>query len=162
MGQQQQQKKQRNNGDGNTKCPEDKGNKQQDDCPVMRVYLAQESCVYIDDVNTLMTKDSNSRTATKTVVDDEQSEGIELLLNSKNHQEKEIKRKISHPLIPSLSDDDVSGHTKPQSEWDSSVLILIPLRLGLESFNESTYGTALAHTFSLPQSVGFVGGYPRH
>jgi cysteine protease ATG4 len=39
-------------------------------------------------------------------------------------------------------------------------LLLISLRLGLKSFN-ADYIQAVAHTFSLPQSVGVLGGRPR-
>jgi cysteine protease ATG4 len=44
--------------------------------------------------------------------------------------------------------------------WDTSLLLLIPLRLGLKSFNID-YVEAVSHTFSLPQSVGVLGGRPR-
>jgi cysteine protease ATG4 len=39
-------------------------------------------------------------------------------------------------------------------------LLLIPLRLGLKTFNED-YVAAVTNLFSLPQSVGILGGRPR-
>jgi len=119
----------------------------QRDHPVMKVYLAQEGCVYCDDVNELMTKKSS------------QFEGGS---ESKKLSPKLTKRKTTHdPISHPLSSNEPTI-SSPQLIWDTSVLILIPLRLGLKSFNASSYSTSLAHSFSLPQSVGFVGGYPRH
>jgi len=110
--------------------------------PVMRVYLAHEGCIYRDDVNELMTKGS--------------SQCREKKGTSPKLKKAEGKHDSTHPL-------EIINNLKiPQLEWDSSVLILIPLRLGLESFNASSYSNILAHSFCLPQSVGFVGGYPRH
>ena len=40
------------------------------------------------------------------------------------------------------------------------VLIFVPLRLGLESINPQ-YAPALVELFSLPQSVGVIGGRPK-
>jgi cysteine protease ATG4 len=44
--------------------------------------------------------------------------------------------------------------------WDTALLLFIPLRLGLKAFNQD-YVQALAHVFSLQQSVGVLGGRPR-
>lgn len=41
------------------------------------------------------------------------------------------------------------------------LLMFIPLRLGQEKFNME-YAAALKACFSLPQSVGIIGGKPRH
>lgn len=41
-----------------------------------------------------------------------------------------------------------------------SVIILIPLRLGLDSINDVYYDNLLK-TFNLPQSLGIIGGKPR-
>merc|ERR1719410_2819603 len=43
--------------------------------------------------------------------------------------------------------------------WKSMILLL-PLRLGLDKFNEK-YGPALLDCFHLPWSLGFVGGKPK-
>jgi cysteine protease ATG4 len=63
-----------------------------------------------------------------------------------------------HPLDPSvpppsLDEDD-------NLDWDTALLLLIPLRLGLDKFNEA-YTEVLARSFWLPQSVGVLGGRPR-
>lgn len=40
------------------------------------------------------------------------------------------------------------------------MLIMVPLRLGLENLNED-YIPVLKETFSIPQSLGIAGGKPR-
>ena len=50
---------------------------------------------------------------------------------------------------------------KAKFEWKSSLLLLVPLRLGLNKFNDN-YVSPLIETFSLPQSVGIIGGRPSH
>jgi cysteine protease ATG4 len=48
-----------------------------------------------------------------------------------------------------------------EREWATALLILIPLRLGLDHLNES-YVPALEQTFAFPQSVGVIGGKKGH
>jgi len=115
--------------------------------PVMKVYLAQEGCVYCDDVNELLTKTSS-----------QSEDGSE----PSNPSPKLAKRKTNHDPIPHPLTPNEPTISSPKLAWDTSVLILIPLRLGLKSFNASSYSRSLAHSFSLPQSVGVIGGYPRH
>ncbi|EGZ06159.1 hypothetical protein PHYSODRAFT_532364 [Phytophthora sojae] len=47
------------------------------------------------------------------------------------------------------------------SDWSTALLILIPLRLGLDQVNER-YVPALEKTFAFPQSVGIIGGKKGH
>jgi len=113
----------------------------------MKVYLAQEGSIYCDDINELMIEASHQSR--------DSSESTKLC--PKSTKQKRNSGPISHPLSPKEP-----TITSPKLKWDSSVLILIPLRLGLNSFNASTYSKSLSHSFSLPQSVGVIGGYPRH
>jgi len=48
---------------------------------------------------------------------------------------------------------------KNSSKW-RSLFIMVPLRLGLDSFN-AVYFSSLKAFFKLPQSIGIVGGKPR-
>ena len=50
---------------------------------------------------------------------------------------------------------------KPQTSWKSPLLLLVPLRLGLDKLND-IYIPPLIETFSFPQSVGIIGGRPSH
>mmetsp|Transcript_23795 Transcript_23795/g.35099 ORF Transcript_23795/g.35099 Transcript_23795/m.35099 type:complete len:409 (-) Transcript_23795:309-1535(-) len=63
---------------------------------------------------------------------------------------------LSHPLQIT------NAQYPPPTRWDTALLLILPLRLGLSSFDHKNYSTTLAHTFSLPQSLGFLGGSPRH
>jgi hypothetical protein len=50
---------------------------------------------------------------------------------------------------------------EPLVQWTKAVLILIPVRLGLDRINLS-YSTAIQKTFEFPQSVGIIGGRRGH
>ena len=49
----------------------------------------------------------------------------------------------------------------PTQPWTTAVLILIPLRLGLDSLN-TAYMEALQKVFEFPQCVGIIGGKRAH
>jgi cysteine protease ATG4 len=107
--------------------------------PIFRVYVASQGTVYKDAVNHLMSKQAQD-------------------VRSKDTVQKGNTEPL-HPLDPLHIQDDVFLSTQDLA-WDTSLLLLIPLRLGLKSFN-TDYTTGLAHMFSLPQSVGVLGGRPR-
>lgn len=106
--------------------------------PMFRVYIASQGSVYKDAVEDLMTRDGQQRKA------------MDINQNSSKTQYLP-----SHPLDPEYQEKE-----EVMLAWDTALLVLIPLRLGLKSLNE-TYATALAHVFSLRQSVGALGGRPR-
>jgi len=69
------------------------------------------------------------------------------------------------PLRAFLREEEDRRNNGPAEErpgWDTSLLLLVPLRLGLESIDPDVYGRPLAELLGLPQSVGMVGGTPRH
>mmetsp|Transcript_19327 Transcript_19327/g.28377 ORF Transcript_19327/g.28377 Transcript_19327/m.28377 type:complete len:575 (-) Transcript_19327:555-2279(-) len=110
------------------------------DKDMLRVFVAQEGCVYRNAVEEAMTEEA--RQAAKSN-------------QPPPPQEKDTSNTLPHPLqSPSKS-------LQPTLPWDTSLLLLIPLRLGLKQFNP-IYSIPLARTFALPQSVGFLGGSPRH
>jgi cysteine protease ATG4 len=76
----------------------------------------------------------------------------------KRAEEETVKVTSLHPLDPAVPEP--SREESTPLEWDASLLLLIPLRLGLERFNPE-YVNIVARTFSLPQSVGILGGRPR-
>jgi len=61
------------------------------------------------------------------------------------------------PQTDEEEDDD--GEERESSSW-APLLILIPLRLGLDKLNRD-YLPVLKETFSIPQSLGIAGGKPR-
>ena len=114
---------------------------QQKQPSLFRVHIASEGAVYRDSVRSLMTKDSKLRA-------------------EKREQDKESTNSSTplHPLDPSIPAP--SLNEDENLEWDTALLLLVPLRLGLDKFNED-YSEVLARSFWLPQSVGILGGRPR-
>lgn len=53
----------------------------------------------------------------------------------------------------------LESHEQLDANWRHSVLILLPIRLGIEKIND-TYRNSLKNTLKLPQSCGIVGGKP--
>jgi cysteine protease ATG4 len=112
---------------------------------VFRVHVAAGGTVYRDAIEECMTKESAIR-----------------LENERQENAKQLPPP-AHPLaVPTweLLDPLSAAAAIPPLEWDTALLLLIPLRLGLKNFN-ADYVKAVAHTFSLPQSVGVLGGRPR-
>lgn len=119
--------------------------------PIFRVHVAAGGTVYRDTIEETMTRD-HVATAEH-----------EKQINEDNHPEQSHSldaQWVSDDLLDPLSlayKDSLRGREVP---WDTSLLLLIPLRLGLKSFNND-YIEAVSFTFSLPQSVGVLGGRPR-
>lgn len=115
---------------------------QQKQSNVFRVHVSSEGTVYNDLVYELMTKDAAQKRK-----------------SSQEENEKEAVVEPLHPLDPAISEPK-SELDLSELEWDTSLLLLIPHRLGRDYFNEK-YVKSVAHIFSLPQSVGILGGRPR-
>jgi cysteine protease ATG4 len=108
---------------------------------LFRVHIASEGgTIYRDTVRSLMTRDSK--------------------LRAEEREKRKEKTKVIplHPLDPSAPPPPLPKDEK--LDWDTALLLLIPLRLGLDKFNED-YSEILARSFWLPQSVGILGGRPR-
>ena len=118
---------------------------QQKQSNVFRVHVSSEGTVYSDLVYELMTKDAAAA--------QEKSA-------SQNDGKNDPEVTPLHPLDPVTNVPEESGPDLKNLEWDTSLLLLIPHRLGKDYFNEK-YIKSVAHVFSLPQSVGILGGRPR-
>jgi cysteine protease ATG4 len=136
--------------------------------PPPRVYVVQEGCIYRPMVEKLMTNDSTSTSYNHSrAFETKDNPDAPISIQERNDDEHSkyhpLERKktkaMYDPLTPML--DSGTNHLDINAPWDTSLLLLIPLRLGLKSFNVD-YSISLASTFQLPQSVGFVGGSPRH
>jgi len=66
-----------------------------------------------------------------------------------------IKRNFLFPSIDSVSNDN------NLTNWLTSLLILVPLRLGLNEL-DLIYEPYLKEALKLTQTVGIIGGSPRH
>lgn len=109
------------------------------DRKIFRVYVAADGSVFKSAVEELMTRDSKK-------------------ILAKERARKERESQPAHPLDSAWECELIELERKVQ--WDAALVLLIPLRLGLQTFNLD-YVQTLAHTFSLPQSIGALGGRPR-
>jgi len=118
-------------------------------CDMFRIHVATEGCIYLDAIAELMNQSGSDHVDN----DDRESSANDPLSLSE----------IDDPLRPPtqqqqkedvINDDDI--------QWDTSLLLLLPLRLGIQSISTSNYGSTLSKLISFPQSVGMLGGTPRH
>ncbi|CAF4581302.1 unnamed protein product, partial [Rotaria sp. Silwood1] len=98
---------------------------------VLRVYISQDAIIYRQDVNDLCS--------------------APLLDHNSN-----VNKKPS--LYPSLDPVTIENSS---TRWSTSVLILVPLRLGLNEL-DLIYEDYLKAALKLSQTVGIIGGSPRH
>lgn len=99
---------------------------------MFRIHVATEGCVYLDAIANLMTK------------------------NQVSEQSAEETLPVDDPL-------QITNVTNSKMvEWDTSLLLLLPLRLGIQAIPTEIYGAPLAKLIQFTQSVGMLGGTPRH
>jgi len=101
----------------------------------MKIVVAREGSVYIDMVESEMCDDGKQSTA-----------GNSSLFQFGNSDD---------PLAI-----DAASEVHQLPPWHSSLLLLIPLRLGVKNINDK-YKKRLSEVFGEPCSCGFVGGTPR-
>ena len=106
---------------------------------IFRVHVASQGTVYKDAIQDLMARESRAKIAEET-------------------EKKHRMKPQAHPLDLDWEEELVEAIGTV--EWDTALLLLVPVRLGLERFNRD-YVEAVAHTFSFPQSVGVLGGRVR-
>jgi cysteine protease ATG4 len=106
---------------------------------IFRVHVAANASLYKSSVEELMTRDS------KTIIE-------------RRRAKLEKESTPTHPLDNAWECELLELESNVR--WDTALLLFIPLRLGLKAFNQD-YVQALAHVFSLQQSVGVLGGRPR-
>ncbi|GAB9466941.1 Cysteine protease atg4b [Globisporangium polare] len=107
---------------------------------VLSMYVPQEGVVYTDDVMKLCVSH----------LDGDSDEG------GGTGAKADEKEPVAF-FDPLLNPPQNTG----EKEWRTSLLVLIPLRLGLDQLNES-YVPALQKSFAFPQSVGIIGGKKGH
>ncbi|CAF2411983.1 unnamed protein product [Rotaria sp. Silwood2] len=98
---------------------------------ILRVYISQDAIIYRQDVNDLCS--------------------LPLL----SHNSHVNKKPSLYPSLDSITTDNNSAR------WLTSVLILVPLRLGLNEL-DLIYEDYIKEALKLPQTVGIIGGSPRH
>lgn len=109
------------------------------------MYVPQEGVVYTDEVLHLCTElPKVNHVTVKASVDTDTIPGGETFFD---------------PLLnpPTVAPCEFSN----EASWTTAILILIPLRLGLDRLNEM-YMPAMTQIFAFPQSVGVIGGKRGH
>jgi len=103
----------------------------------LRIYISQDAIIYRDDViNLCSTVSSNS-------IEEEDDSSSSSSSNESESNENPIEK-------------------APTRNWSStSLLILVPLRLGLNEI-DTIYEPYLKEALKLTQTVGIIGGSPRH
>ncbi len=127
-------------------------------CDMFRVHIATEGCIYLDAITKLMTKCTRQNQAQAEVP------------ASAHPLSTPQTNEIDDPLRAHLADNAAnqpparngSINTEEDITWDTSLLLLLPLRLGIQKIDATKYGSTLAKLMSFPQSVGMLGGTPRH
>ena len=121
---------------------------------MIRVHVASEATVYCDSVHKLMTQESKMRALQRSKEKSEDGR------NDDTPAEEPVT--LTHPLDPAMNTPPEMNESEfvKTLEWDTGLLLLIPLRLGLNNFN-GDYAPIITFSFSLPQSVGILGGRPR-
>jgi cysteine protease ATG4 len=117
--------------------------------PIFRVLVAAGGTVYRDVVQETMVRENKKK------LESEKKKVTQMLPPPAHPLDVAWEEELLDPLSEAL----VNLHSYDIA-WDTSLLLLIPLRLGLRSFN-GDYVEAVSHTFSLPQSIGVLGGRPR-
>ncbi|KAJ0404416.1 hypothetical protein P43SY_007669 [Pythium insidiosum] len=107
------------------------------------MYVPQEGVVYSDDVQRLVVSHL-----------DEADDETPIETTAAVAVASDSSPAFFDPLLNPPQDEAVK-------EWSRALLVLLPLRLGLDSLNES-YVPALEKTFTFPQSVGIIGGKKGH
>ena len=130
---------------------------------MFRVHVASGGTVYRDEIDQLVAREAlEARARYQQNCQENNALAHPLDLTSWEEEEEVVAEGTTSAaggaatLISKRSSVDPNHHLP----WDTALLLLIPLRLGLKSFH-TDYCQILAHTFSLPQSVGILGGRPR-
>mmetsp|Transcript_409 Transcript_409/g.901 ORF Transcript_409/g.901 Transcript_409/m.901 type:complete len:357 (-) Transcript_409:483-1553(-) len=125
-------------------------------CDMFQVHVATEGCIYLDAISKLMTQSGDDDDGSP-----DDSDGNDAW-NKVNHDPLSLAQhdQIDDPLRPTSQHQ--NNIIEKDIEWDTSLLLLLPLRLGIQSISTCNYGSTLVKLLSFPQSVGMLGGTPRH
>jgi hypothetical protein len=132
--------------------------------PGMRIYVSGDGCLYLDQIRQICV-------ATKWGDESIFEEPPPILRGTRsttngNGEKSDIKGKERDFDGEEAEENDRDGFevggggAAVSEEYWHPMLLVVPLRLGLDTMNE-TYFPSLKETFHLPQSLGVIGGKPR-
>jgi cysteine protease ATG4 len=121
----------------------------------LRIVVAQGGTVYVDELEALM---GCAPENPDTVVEVNQHKDPE----PTGQSSLVLVDPLLHPHPTLHAENDGRYHCSNDiQEWARSLLLVIPVRLGLRNLNLE-YVPALLASLRLPQSMGFIGGRPNH
>ncbi|KAL7500848.1 hypothetical protein ACHAWT_008765 [Skeletonema menzelii] len=127
-------------------------------CDMFRVHIATEGCIYLDAIMKLMTKCTSQKQLHTEVPESSHP----LSTPKKNEIDDPLRAQLANNAASQSPARNGSTNTRKDITWDTSLLLLLPLRLGIQKIDSAKYGSTLAKLMSFPQSVGMLGGTPRH
>lgn len=127
---------------------------------MMAVAVAQSDIISIDDIDALCTtKEWKLNIVNEQLSSGEKSDDVGRKENSSAFYDPLLNRPPSPPKRVSAEE---RAETVPRpTDWDQSLLLLIPLKLGLDKINPDATTTILRF-LEFPQCTGFIGGRPNH
>ena len=139
----------------------------------LRIYVAKDCTIYIPDVHELCRKkhrNSSFSSSCESSSDDRSILPYHLSAKSLSQKAKAARRSSKKQQQQqqqqreekSASIDHSASASSEEDEWATGLLLLVPVRLGGETLNESAYLNCLKSMLALKQSVGIIGGRPRH
>ncbi|CAM9995339.1 unnamed protein product [Scytosiphon promiscuus] len=145
----------------------------------LRVFVSQGDVVYIDEVEAVAVRggDGDSAAAGVAAAAAAAAENGNTCGAKGGEASGASTKKLSEPAAtnpledkeggspaffdPLLNPGSGGGQESQQKAWSSAVVLLVPLRLGLDELSEG-YIPSLLQTLRVPQSLGFLGGRPNH
>ncbi len=127
-------------------------------CDMFRLHIATEGCIYLDAITKLMTKYTSQNEVQAEVPETSHP----LHPPQKNEIDDPLRALLVNDATSKLSVRNGRNNAEKDVTWDTSLLLLLPLRLGIQKIDSTKYGSTLAKLMAFPQSVGMLGGTPRH
>eukprot|EP00752_Nemacystus_decipiens_P006877 g6178.t1 len=143
----------------------------------LRVFVSQGDVVYVDEVEAVAIRGGDAaETAEEDPADGhncgENTEGLNGNPPGRSGGDGETAQQKSDDangeerappafFDPLLNPGSSGGQGQEGGAWSSAVLLLVPLRLGLDELSAG-YIPSLLETLRVPQSLGFLGGRPNH
>ena len=126
----------------------------------MRIYVAKDCTIYIPDVHDMCRENHRRSFSSSCESNSEDRSILPYHLNARALAQKaKAARRASKQSEKSPTK---SGDGEDADEWATALLLLVPVRLGGESLNEHAYLDCLKSMLALKQSVGIIGGRPKH
>ncbi|CAM9319132.1 unnamed protein product [Ectocarpus sp. 8 AP-2014] len=142
----------------------------------LRVFVSQGDVVYIDEVEAVAVRGASDTATTATAANGhgavsggehrEEANGSATTGDGSSSARSDAAADSTDSpaaafFDPLLNPGSGEGENPLEKAWSSAVVLLVPLRLGLDELSAG-YIPSLLETLRVPQSLGFLGGRPNH